>query len=320
MIASVYIKDGNINFYNENNSLSNIGGISYELGRPLLNFLCYEQERLDEGLSEIAEAFEFLNANTDLLKSKPVLSEMITDLQMKEIYVYFYVIELINKIALGETAKSVVAKLSDDFREKRAFMVSEIEVLLQFRKLEKDATAMEYLYWLDEFNKKQIGRLIYLENSFNSFYGITKPPEIVQFYEIHTIDDLIRFEFIKMIEHDIFIKKCKNCSNFFMPRRRVDAEYCDRNFGENGRRCSEVGAILRYERKVSENPILTAHKKAYRRFNSRVRTKKMTQNEFIQWADEAAKKRDECLVGKLSFNEFVNWLEQGRIRKSRTPL
>jgi len=74
---------------------------------------------------------------------------------------------------------------------------------------------------------------------------------------------------------------------------------------------------LRYEKKVSGNPILEAHKKAYRRFNPRTRAKKMTQGEFLQWSDETGKKRDECLAGKLSFEDFVEWLEQGRIRKER---
>ena len=75
--------------------------------------------------------------------------------------------------------------------------------------------------------------------------------------------------------------------------------------------------MIRYERNVAENPILTAHKKAYRRFNSRVRNKKMTQTEFLQWSTEASKKRDLCLSGKLSFHEFTAWLEQGRVRKPR---
>ena len=59
-----------------------------------------------------------------------------------------------------------------------------------------------------------------------------------------------------------------------------------------------------------------AHKKAYRRFNSRTRAKKMTQSEFMRWSEEAAQKRDKCLAGELPFDEFVAWLEQGRIRKS----
>ena len=120
-----------------------------------------------------------------------------------------------------------------------------------------------------------------------------------------------------MIEHDIFIKKCKNCERFFIPKRRADAEYCERIFGDTNRKCSEIGAMLRYERKIAENPVLEVHKKTYRRFHSRTRAKKMTQNEFMRWSEEAAKKRDECLAGELPFEEFVAWLEQGRVRKSR---
>ena len=77
-----------------------------------------------------------------------------------------------------------------------------------------------------------------------------------------------------MIEHDIFIKKCKNCERFFIPMRRVDAEYCNRIYGDTQKRCNEIGAILRYEKKVAENPVWEAYKKAYRRFNSRTRAKK----------------------------------------------
>ena len=139
---------------------------------------------------------------------------------------------------------------------------------------------------------------------------MTKPPEIVELYEIDSLDDLIRFEFVKMIEQDIFIKKCKNCGWFFIPKRRADAEYCERIFGNTNRKCSEVGATLRYEKKVAENPILEAHKTAYRRFNSRTRAKKMSQEEFMLWSEEAAQKRDACLAGELPFDEFVIWLEQ----------
>ena len=64
--------------------------------------------------------------------------------------------------------------------------------------------------------------------------------------------------------------------------------------------------------------MLEAHKKAYRRFNSRTRAKKMTQGEFLKWSEEASRKRDECLAGELSFEEIVAWLEQGRVRRSKS--
>ena len=102
-----------------------------------------------------------------------------------------------------------------------------------------------------------------------------------------------------------------------MPRRRADAEYCERIIDDNARKCSEIGALRKYERKVAGNPILEAYSKAYKRFNSRTRAKKMTQTEFLNWSEEARRLRSKCEAGELSFEEFVAWLEQGRIRKSK---
>ena len=320
MIASVYIKEGNIHFYNEEDSLSGIGGIAYELGRPLLNFVCYEPERFHEGMSTIASVFEIPGALYGAFQQEflTVLEEQMSDLQLHEIYVYFYTRQLINDIYSGEPIQETVRRLFEDFRQKQKFIINDIEMLIELRKKSEVNSPMEYLYALDAANAENAGGFVYLEKPFKTFYGVTKPPEIVELYEIDSLDDLIRFEFVKMIEQDIFIKKCKNCGWFFIPKRRADAEYCERVFGNTNRKCSEVGATLRYEKKVAENPILEAHKTAYRRFNSRTRAKKMSQEEFMLWSEEAAQKRDACLAGELSFDEFVIWLEQDRIRKKRS--
>ena len=337
MIASVYIKDKNIHLYNSGANLSRIGGIAYELGKPLLDFVCYEPERFDDGFAMIAETFdnEFAHAAVRNPVFMEGLRQMMGELQQKEIYLFFYTQMLMDFIfdfidttplpipdkekQLFRAAKECIEGMSEDIRRRQAYMISEIELLLSFREVMETPkiSSMEYLYHLEEYRRGKTGLYFYMENPLRSFYGVTKPPEIVEFYEIDEIEDLFRFEFVKMIEHDIFIKKCKNCERFFIPKRRADVEYCERIFGSNNRKCSEIGATLRHEKKVAGNPILEAHKKAYRRFNSRTRAKKMTQNEFLQWSEEAAKKRDECLAGTLPFDEFVAWLEQGRIRKGR---
>ena len=216
--------------------------------------------------------------------------------------------------------KDVVAAMHKHLCDFQKFIIHEIEVLLHYReKIEVPAgRSIDYIDILDEYHDVQGWGNYYLERPFCTFYGRVATSEAEQLYGINDIEDLFRFEFIKMIEHDVFIKRCKNCGRFFIPRRRADAQYCDRAFGDTLRKCSEIGATLRYEKKVAENPILDAHKKAYRRFNSRTRAKKMTQSEFMAWSDEATKKRDECLAGELPFDEFLAWLEQGRIRKSRS--
>ena len=368
MIASVYIKDGNIHIYNEGTSLSGIGGLAYELGRPLLDFVCYEHDRFDESFAMIADAFNNEYAHMAIQEPEFVseLRQLMSETQQREVYVYFYhqmlmdfiytfiesprmAIKQLNSVIPGSEEKlrwtvgfewpspppgkvfadrerrlnraaiDVIALMSNHLKLAQRAMITETELLISLReKVDIPiSSSMDYLYMLEVYHHEHSGRFIYLDNPFRAFYGVTKPPEIVELYEINTIADLSRFEFVKMIEHDIFIKKCKNCERFFIPRRRADAEYCDRLYGDTNRKCSEIGAMLRYERKVAENPILEAHKKAYRRFHSRVRTKKMTQSEFMRWSDEASSKRDECLAGNLSYDDFVVWLEQGRVRKAR---
>jgi len=374
MIASVYIKGERICFYNEPGSFSNFGGIEYELGRPLLDFICYEHDRFDEAFTLIAEAYDndFAHIGAKDPEYLAGLRESMTEMQQHEVYVYFYAQMLAEfvyafiespkaaveqlepklpgaakKLAwvvdfewpasksqfvqvalfadkerrLFRAAKDVVALMFEDLKRAHEAMIFEIELLLKIRETAQiESSSMEYLYALEYLHSNHSGHFHFLEKPFRTFYGVTKPPEIVELYEIDTIKDLLRFEFIKMIEHDIFIKKCKNCERFFIPMRRVDAEYCNRFFNDTQKRCNEIGAMLRYEKKVAENPVWEAYKKAYRRFNSRTRSKKMTQNEFMAWSDEAAKKRDECLAGNLPFDEYMAWLEQGRLRKSRSEM
>jgi hypothetical protein len=372
MIASVYIKDGNIHIYNENRQFTNLGGLVYELGRPLLDFVCYEPERFDDAFSIYASMFDnpFAHQAINQPSFYEELKRSMSEMQQREIYVYFYMqiflefaytfvdsprmaIEQLDKKIPGaeeklqwtidyeypasaspfvqvvmyadkekrlyRAAMDVVELMSAHLRNKQDVMIREIQLLLNFKTVMSapEKSSMEYLYYLEEYKKEKYNYRFYLENPLRSFYGVTKPPEIVQLYEIDIIDDLFRFEFVQMIEHDIFIKKCKNCERFFIPRGRADSEYCARIYDSNNRKCSEVGATIRHERKIAENPILEAHKKAYRRFHSRTRAKKMTQNEFFLWSDEAGRKRDECLAGELAFDEYVAWLEQGRVRRSR---
>ena len=366
MVASAYIKDGNIHLYNEDRRFSTIGGLVYELGKPLLDFVWYEPERFIDSFNIIAEAYN--NEFAHVVVKEPTfitgMNEIMSEAQQKEIYVFFYQQMLMDFIytfiespdeavrqlsqnipnaeekisfsllnykwspnpdkqkRLFRAVKEVIAIMYEHLCGFQKFIIHEIEVLLHYRKEIKvpDGRSIDYIDILDEYHKIQFQEdyYYYLEHPFRTFYGRTATKEVEQLYGINNIEDLFRFEFIKMIENEIFIKKCKNCERFFIPKRRVDAEYCDRIWGDTNRRCNEIGATIRYEKRVAENPILEAHKKAYRRFNSRTRTKKMTQSEFMSWSDEAVRKRDECLAGRLSFDEFVAWLEQGRIRKSKS--
>lgn len=134
--------------------------------------------------------------------------------------------------------------------------------------------------------------------------------EIVEMYEINDIDGLIRFELLKMVSGGVVVKKCANCGQYFVPVGRIDALYCNRIYkeSENNRTCAEIGSMLKYKDKIKNDPIYTAYNKVYKRNNSRVRNKIMTQADFLSWSEEARRLRDDCYADKISLDEYRAWL------------
>jgi hypothetical protein len=135
--------------------------------------------------------------------------------------------------------------------------------------------------------------------------------EVVEMYEINHIDDLIRFELLKMVSNGVPVKKCANCGQYFVPAGRIDTVYCNRVYKKENpqKTCAEIGSMLKYKEKIKDDPIYTAYNKAYKRNNSRVRNKTMTQNDFLKWSEEARRRRDDCYSGTLSLKDYMIWLE-----------
>ena len=124
---------------------------------------------------------------------------------------------------------------------------------------------------------------------------------------------LMRFELMKMVSLDVPIRKCANCGRYFILDGRSDIEYCSRPLADQpGKTCQDVGALNKYMDKVHANPIRKEFHKAYKRNHSRVRVGTMTQSEFLEWSDEARKKRDQCIAGVLSKDEFMEWVNNDR--------
>jgi len=91
-IASIYIKGDAIYFHNEKGNYSNIGGLAYELRKPLLNFVCYEPERFIDAYSVIAETYDNDYAHIGVKDPEFIaaLKESMSETQKHEPYIYFY--------------------------------------------------------------------------------------------------------------------------------------------------------------------------------------------------------------------------------------
>ena len=195
-------------------------------------------------------------------------------------------------------------------------------------------TPMQRLYLLD-LERKNVdseNEPYYTNNPFTTRYvpllnGVPVPEnispdditsknlEVVEMYEINGIDDLIRFELLKMVSSGVIVKKCANCGQYFVPVGRVDTVYCNRVYkgSENNRTCAEIGSMLKYKDKIKADPIYTAYNKAYKRNNSRVRNKLMTHSNFMDWSEEARRLRDDCYSGKISLDEYKQWLDKDKL-------
>jgi hypothetical protein len=75
-----------------------------------------------------------------------------------------------------------------------------------------------------------------------------------------------------------------------------------------------IGSLRLHKAEKEGNPIHEAHLKAYRRMNSKARTRRISQNEFLVWSDEARAKRDACLNGELDFKAFKVWLDADKAK------
>lgn len=127
-------------------------------------------------------------------------------------------------------------------------------------------------------------------------------------YVLDSLRDYLQFELVKFIMADLPLLKCQNCGRIFIPRGRRDVKYCNKIAAGETLPCDAIGALRVYQHKVSEDPIFKAYNKAYKRMNSRVKYKTLTQQEFYEWSKQARETREKCVEGEISLEEFNGWL------------
>ncbi len=128
------------------------------------------------------------------------------------------------------------------------------------------------------------------------------------------LGECYNFLMYHMLRHGRQYRICKHCNRLFSVRPQSKIEYCDRPIGEGDKRCIDVGASRRYEKKNADIPAMREYQRSYKAHNARIRYGRMTREEFGQWAESAREKRDQCLAGTLSLEDFVAWLDSDKIK------
>lgn len=128
-------------------------------------------------------------------------------------------------------------------------------------------------------------------------------------YRTDTLEDLLKFEVYGMSHENTRIKRCKNCGRYFI-LEKGNLEYCDRIAAGETKPCNEIGKSRTYEARITGgDSAIALYRKAYKTHFARIRTGKMTKEEFEAWKNEATEKRKLTERGSLDFAEYTQWLK-----------
>lgn len=125
-------------------------------------------------------------------------------------------------------------------------------------------------------------------------------------------EDFTQFILAEYIRRDLRFRVCKFCGRYFGIMGNTRLEFCDRLIDGSTKTCKEMGSLRLYEKRKLEEPAIKEYKRSYKAHNARIRYGLMTREEFNTWSQEARRKRDDCVAGKLSLEEFVAWLDSDR--------
>lgn len=128
-----------------------------------------------------------------------------------------------------------------------------------------------------------------------------------EIFKIDRLNDFMMFDILKIIERNININICDNCSKYFIPKNKSNEKYCN-NIFENGKTCKEVS----YQIKLNNNEADKIYRNAYKTQNAKKQRNYYIKNielKFKNWSVLAKEQKDMCKSGRITIEEFKKWLE-----------
>ena len=137
-----------------------------------------------------------------------------------------------------------------------------------------------------------------------------KAPILCKTYRFTTLGAYLYFELFNCFEEKFLPVKCKNCGRYFIMKHTTFSNFCTRKIKGSDKTCREVGFRMNYENKIKSDPVWLTYSRAYKTHYARYMKKRMTQIEFMKWADYALELRQKALDGELSFEEYYELIRK----------
>ena len=145
-------------------------------------------------------------------------------------------------------------------------------------------------------------KILFYENRFNSVF------------KIKTMMSLCLFEMAHIYADKIPIVKCRNCGQYFVPKKRSDTLYCGYPAPDNPEKtCKEIGAQKAWLKKEKTDDVTKAYRKVYMRYKMKTNRHPDdagAQEKMKQLTDGIKEWRQKMAAGKAEKDEFICWLEE----------
>lgn len=143
-------------------------------------------------------------------------------------------------------------------------------------------------------------KIIYLDGKFTPTYTVKNG------------FSLMLLEAVNMMENGVEISICKNCGNYFIPRGRRDARYCNYlSPQDDTRTCKEIGAQAARKKKEHNDPVTKEYRKKYLRLTMAVRRNpgdKEKEKALQHFVEESDKWKKRIADGISTEEEFIEWI------------
>ncbi len=138
--------------------------------------------------------------------------------------------------------------------------------------------------------------------------------KISEVYDIEMLDQMLYFEFLKMVDYNITVKKCayQKCGKYFINNKYKNAMYCDRVPKGETKPCNVVAPRKNYAAKLRDSEIAGEYRKRYKKLFGRIKIAAIPKEEqarFNKWKTKAEPLRDEALKTNMDFELFKKELD-----------
>lgn len=181
----------------------------------------------------------------------------------------------------------------------------------------------KYIYYLDRSKKEEVilpRQTINLKLKKNNNDITKNSPSLYFSYQCLNINDYMIITFLHLIENNYLILKCKNCNKYFIPYKRTDTYYCDRQSPQdNTKTCKQYGADKAWWiRTKDENDWYNLYRKIYQSFQVKAKRNPndpQHKKNYDNFRKEANEWKQAVKDGTKTEADFMKWLQDFRKKK-----